>query len=101
MIFINREQDTVLIPKHINSAEPIRLTLKHNLTGTEYVFEDLPNDDTSLIFWTFQGMNFSNLQTGEYTYSINDIETGLLMVTSKIAEPISYDSEKTIVQYGG
>ena len=100
MIFLDREQRSIMIPKHINCAGPMTLTLKHNLTNTEYVFDNLPNDDTSILFWNFNNMDFTGLPTGEYNYYLNDVEYGLLVVTSTVEDPISYDTEKTIVQYG-
>lgn len=100
MLYIDREQRSILIPKHLNCSGPIKLTLKHNLTGTVYEFDNLTNDDTSLLFWTFANLDFSKLQAGEYNYYLNDIEYGLLVVTSKVDEPISYNTEKTIIQYG-
>lgn len=100
MIFINRDNKVIMIPKHVNYAGSMKLTLKHNLTGVDYVFDDIPNDDTSTLFWTFTDLDFSKIPTGEYTYSLNGVETGLLVVNSLIEDPISYNSEKTIVQYG-
>ena len=122
MLYIDREQRSILIPKHLNCSGSMKLTLKHNLTGTVYEFDNLTNDDTSLLFWTFTNLDFSKLQTGEYNYYLNNIndtecrwdsvmatsrmlptsviEYGLLVVTSKVDEPISYNTEKTIIQYG-
>lgn len=100
MIFITRDQTSILIPKHINCADPLKLTLTHNLTNTEYVFENIPNNDTTLLFWTLTNLDFSALPTGEYKYDLNGIETGLLQICTDVTTPISYNTEKTIVQYG-
>lgn len=99
MIFIDKEQKLIMIPKHVNIAGELNLTLRHNLTNTEYVFNDLPNNDTSSLFWTFT-IDFSNLPTGEYNYYLNGVETGLLQISQSTTSPISYTTEKTIIQYG-
>lgn len=100
MIFLDKEQKSIMIPKHINSSGPMTLTLKHNLTNAEFVFNNLTNDDSTLLFWTFNDLDFSALPTGEYDYNLNGLETGLLQVTQQVTQPISYNTEKTIIQYG-
>ena len=111
MIFIDKEQRTIMIPKHINCSGPMKLTLKHKLTNAEFEFNNLTsslsangttltNDDSTLLFWTFNDLDFSALPTGEYDYNLNGLETGLLQVTQQVTQPISYNTEKTIIQYG-
>lgn len=100
MIFIDREQTTLMIPKHVIIDEPLKLTLRHNLTDTIYEFNNLTNTDTSTLYWIFVGLDFTSLQTGEYNYDLNGLETGLLSVNTTETTPISYTTEKTIVQYG-
>jgi hypothetical protein len=78
----------------------MKLTLKHNLTNAEYEFNNLTISDTSLTFWTFNDLDFSALPTGEYNYDLNGLETGLLQITQQTVDPISYNTEKTIIQYG-
>lgn len=100
MIFIAKANNSIWVPRHTNHTGPMKLTLKHNLTGTEYVFNGLTNVSNNPQFWVFYGVDFKNLQSGEYNYNLSDIETGLLMVASKPDEPKSYNTEKTIIQYG-
>jgi uncharacterized protein YhaN len=100
MIFITKEKNSIWIPRHTNHIGPMKLTLKHNLTGTEYVFDSLTNVGDSTQYWIFYGLDFGGLQSGEYNYNLSDIETGLLQVGYDVTEPISYNTEKTIVQYG-
>lgn len=100
MIFINKEQRSIMIPKHVSYNGPMKLTLKHNLTNAEYELNNLTTSDTSLTFWTFNDLDFSALPTGEYNYDLNGLETGLLQITQQTVDPISYNTEKTIIQYG-
>ena len=100
MIFIDKEQRTIMIPKHINCSGPMKLTLKHKLTNAEFEFNNLTNEDTTLLFWTFGNLDFSALPTGEYDYNLNGLETGLLQINQQVVDPISYNTEKTIIQYG-
>lgn len=100
MIFIAKANYSIWVSRHTNYTGPMKLTLKHNLTGTEYVFDGLTNVSNNPQYWVFYGVDFNNLQSGEYNYNLSDIETGLLMVPSKPDEPKSYNTEKTIIQYG-
>ena len=101
MIFISKTDNSIWIPKHRNHSGPLTLTMKHNLTGTLYVFDNLVNVTDSGNYWSFTNLNFSNLQSGEYNYNLNDIETGLLQVEHENKDDINYNTEKTIIQYGG
>ena len=100
MLYIDKNQKIILIPKHANCSSPFNLTLKHNLTGTVYEFNNLTNSGEMNRNWIFTNCNFSNLQTGEYNYYLNDTECGLLAVVPMNDEPKIYDTEKTIIQYG-
>lgn len=100
MIFLKQSQNAIWIPKHGSCDTELTLTLKHNLTGTEYVYDNLKDIGDNSGYWIFYNMDFTDLQSGEYTYKLNDIETGLLQVMYQLSEPISYRAQKTIIQYG-
>lgn len=104
MIFVSKANNSIWIPRHSNHIGPMKLTLKHNLTGTTYELNGLTNVSNNSQYWVFFGVDFKNLQSGEYNYNLSDIETGLLQVdvdSNNTSNSISYNTEKTIIQYGG
>ena len=101
MIFLNRDQNSIWIPKHESSYGPMTLILKHNLTSHEYKFDGLTDVGSDTGYWIFYNINFSTLPSGEYTYNLNNIEVGLIQIIEPMSKPISYKSEKTIIQYHG
>ena len=108
MIFINKEQKTIHIPRH-NKTESEELTLtlklKHNLTGTQIEFIDLKDYGFKTAYFAFYGLDFTNMQSGEYNYYLcNDIaqlECGLLNVDNENKEVISYKKESNKLIYNG
>ena len=107
MIFIKPEDNqSIFIAKHNAAEGPFKLILTHNLTGAEHTFNDLKNEGYKSGYWIFINMDFRELSSGEHTYKVfdkdnNQLETGLLQVMYELSEPISYNTEKTTVQYGG
>lgn len=101
MIFIEKETASIWIPRHSNhEGVDMKLTLVHNLTGTEYEFNSLTNIGVTTNYWVFTNLDFTNLQSGEYNYNLSDLETGLLCVNSDTTESIDYNIKKTTIQYG-
>lgn len=104
MIFIKNDQTTIWIPKHYSDDYPsYNLILKHNLSGEETEFTGLKNDGINSGYWIFLNMEFNTLESGEYKYTLcggdgRILETGLLQVMAKLADPISYKKvDKTTV----
>lgn len=101
MIFIEKETESIWIPRHSNhEGVDMKLTLIHNLTGTEYEFGSLTNIGATTNYWVFTNLDFTHLQSGEYNYNLSDLETGLLCVNSGTTESIDYNNKKTTIQYG-
>lgn len=105
MLFVKKSSTAVWIPRHFDADGPYKLQLSHNLTGAEHTFNDLKNEGYKSGYWIFMGLDLRELESGEHTYRVfdsenNQIETGLLQVMYQLSEPISYKTEKTVVQYG-
>lgn len=105
MIFVKNDQNVIRISKHkVDNGGVYTLKLVHNMTNTDHTLSDLKNNGSNSGYWIFYGVDLSELQTGEYTYTLYDdkdetLETGLLQVYSDIKDPISYrrNKEKTTV----
>lgn len=108
MIFIEKEQKTLHIPRHsATRSEETTLTLKikHNITGREETVNDLKDYGFKTNYFAFYGLDFTEYQTGEYNYSLykgdNLLETGLLCIVSNRKEIISYRKESNKLIYNG
>lgn len=108
MIFIKKDQKTVHIPRHSKTySEELTFTLKlkHNLTNEETEFTDLTDYGFKTSYYAFYGLDFTDLQSGEYNYYLcNDnaqLECGLLNVDNQIKEVISYKKESNKLIYNG
>lgn len=117
MIFLKKDQTSIWIPKHFKSDNPITLTLTHNLTHKLHEYTDLVDAGHHTNYWIFYNMDFSDLQSGEYTYRLtesagadayklsfgNGGEVGLLQVMKDVTDPISvsYKKEQNTVIYNG
>lgn len=102
MIFISKSNNSIWIPRHTNHIGPMKLTLRHNLTGVVHELNGLTNVSNNPQYWVFYGLDFKNLQSGEYNYNLSDIESGLLQVGyDTVNNPVNYNTEKTVIQYGG
>lgn len=108
MIFIEKDQKTLHIPRHsgVNSEE-VKLTLKikHNITNNKLTINDLQDYGFKTGFFAFYGIDFSGYQTGEYNYSLYKgqtlLETGLLCIVNDKKEVISYKKESNKMIYNG
>ena len=106
MIFLKKDQRAIWIPKHFKSDNPITLTLTHNLTHKVHEYTDLEDAGHHTNYWIFYGLDFTNLQSGEYTYRLsfgNGGEVGLLQLMKDVTDPISvsYKKEQNTVIYNG
>ena len=106
MIFLKKDQTSLWIPKHFKSDNPITLTLTHNLTHKVHEYTDLEDAGHHTNYWIFYGLDFTDLQSGEYTYRLsvgNGGEVGLLQVMKEVTDPISvsYKKEQNTVIYNG
>lgn len=105
MLFVKRSTTAIWIPRHCDAVGPYRLLFVHNMTNAEHSFNDLTNEGYKSGYWIFMNLDLRELESGEHTYKVfdvnnNEIETGLVQVMYQLSEPISYNTEKTIVQYG-
>lgn len=108
MIFIKRDQKNIHIPRHSKTeSEELTLTLKlkHNLTGTLTEMTDLKDYGFKTAYFAFYGLDFTDMQSGEYNYylcnGVAQLETGLLNVENENKEVISYKKESNKLIYNG
>ena len=101
MIIVNKNSTEISIPIHHPRAHvKIDLVLVHNLTGERFKFYDSVNYSKDPNYVTITNMRFTYMPSCEYTYNLNDVETGLLRLLSDENEIINYNTEKRIIQYG-
>ena len=105
MLFVKRTTTSIWVPKHVDGIGPYKVVLTHNLTNAEHTFNDLVDEGYKSGYWIFMRLDLRELSSGEHTYKVfdadnNQLETGLLQVMHELSEPISYKTEKTVVQYG-
>ena len=85
MIFIkNKCENLVSFPKNgVNfDINKVHLKLKSELTGKEFIFDDLEDEGEDYLFYKLR-VDFSDVDTGEYCYKLDDGQwtaTGLLRV---------------------
>ena len=107
MLFVKPEPNQSLwIPKHNKVfTDTVDVELIHLLTGENQVFTSLKDQDVNSGYFIFIGLDFSNLDSGEYEYRlISDgyqKETGLLQVMTRLTEPISYKHNNKTIVYNG
>lgn len=105
MIWIKNNDDSITIPKHeiVLGAEFI-LKLFHQLTGQEFVFDELENISTHSKLYVFEE-DFSDLLDGTYNYYLYTddelIENGLLVYGDFVSEVNQYEKNNKTVSYEG
>lgn len=93
-------ENIVNFPKNQNLEGDLILTLHSELTQKTYTF-NVADEGNSKRFYKFI-VDFSDVDNGEYDYSINGLETGLIrigLVSSSTPEVIEYTDEVDIIQY--
>lgn len=108
MVYINDTSGTITIPKHTETTGTYNLTLTSNLSDDVVLVENSGNISTNSLYYKFTLNNLSNLNVGEYTYSLYDntsktiVEQGLLTFGTferQIIVNNTFDKEK--IQYNG
>lgn len=108
MIYINENSSAISIPRHsLNTEGGYTLVVKSNVSNNVILVEDGGNISTNDFFYQFPLNNLSNLNVGEYTYLLYDvnsevIETGLLMYGKyerTVVVNNTFNKEK--IQYNG
>lgn len=93
-------ENIVNFPKNQNLEGDLILTLHSELTQKTYTF-NVADEGNSKRFYKFI-VDFSEVDNGEYDYSINGLETGLIrigLISSSTPEVIEYTDEVDIIQY--
>ena len=106
MLFIKPENNqSIWIPKHNKVfTDKLKLVLEHTLTHKTTEFNDLTDHDVNSGYFLFYGLDFRNLDSGEYEYKLFDgdgwqKENGMLQVMTKLSEPISYKHNNQTIIY--
>lgn len=108
MIYINEQSGTINIPRHsFGDEDSYTLVVTSNLSDDVTLVEDGGDISTNPLYYKFAIYNLSNLNVGEYTYTLYDksseiLETGLLQFGNferVIIENTFSNKEK--IQYNG
>ena len=107
MVYINSNSGTVTIPKHVSSTGDYTLVLTSNLSNDVVLVENGGNISTNSLYYKFALDNLSNLNVGEYTYTLYDatknaVEVGLLTFGEYKREvTVNNTFNKEKIQYNG
>lgn len=107
MLFVQPEDNqSVYISKHNLADGPFTLILEHNLTHARHEFDNLIDKGYKSGYWIFIGLDFRDLESGEYTYSLiaangYQKERGLLQVMTPLRQSVSYNSNINKTTYNG
>lgn len=92
-------ENQVYFPKNTNIDGDLVLRLHSELTQKDYTF-DVVNESKTSNYYKFN-VNFKSVENGEYTYFINDTDSGLIRI-GNVDESIStstYIDGIEVVQY--
>ena len=99
-IDVKSTENVVNFPKNQNLTGDLVLTLHSELTQNTYTF-NVVDEGNSKRFYKFT-LDLSTVENGEYNYSINDVETGLIRVGAiELSTPsiITYNEDVSVIQY--
>ncbi len=109
MVYINDTSGTITIPKHkdVISDSGYTMVLTSNLSDDVVLVENGGDISTNSLYYKFALNNLSNLNVGEYTYTLYDdsenvVEVGLLTFGTFERQVIvnnTFDRKK--IQYNG
>jgi len=107
MVYINSNSGTITIPKHTESVGNYKLLLTSNLSNDVVLVENGGNISTNSLYYKFALGSLTNLNVGEYTYTLYDstknaVEVGLLTFGDFERQVIvnnTFNKEK--IQYNG
>lgn len=92
-------ENQVYFPKSTNITGDLVLKLHSELTQKDYTF-DVVNESKTSNYYKFN-VNFKSVENGEYTYFINDTDSGLIRI-GNVDEAVStstYIDGIEVVQY--
>lgn len=108
MVYINENSGTISLPRHsLNTLGGYKLVVSSNLSNDVILVENGSNISTNAFYYKFTIGNLTNLNVGEYTYTLYDksskiIETGLLIFGNYERKAVvnnTFNKEK--IQYNG
>lgn len=90
----------VYFPKmrHLGITE-CNLVLRSELTLEEYEF--FPIDDGCLNDYYIFALDFSDVKDGEYRYTINTVDNGLIRIGEIKADKVQINKKETYIQFNG
>lgn len=100
MIYLNKELNTIKVPKYEINPDVSEYTLTLvNIMTNEEINIDVIDSSVDNIYFTFE-INAENLTTGEYKYKVNGtITNGLLVVGEYRIEHKEYQTQTEIKTY--
>ena len=109
MVYINDTSGTITIPKHFDVVSDIgyTLVLTSNLSDAVVLVKNGGNISTNSLYYKFALGSLSNLNVGEYTYTLYDdservVEVGLLTFgTFKRQVIVNNTFDRKKIQYNG
>ena len=94
--------NSVYFPKNTNIEGDLTLRLHSELTQKDYTFDVVDASNTSN-YYKFN-INFKSVENGEYTYFINDTDSGLIRignVDESTPSTSTYIDNIEVIQYYG
>lgn len=92
--------NSVYFPKNTNIEGDLTLRLHSELTQKDYTF-DVIDESSSNSYYKFR-IDFKAVENGEYTYFINDTDSGLIRIgniASSTPSTSAYIDNVEVIQY--
>ena len=91
------QENVVYFPK-LSKFEKLHIILKDGL-GNQIDLGDFTDEDVNPNFYTIK-LDVKQLHDGEYTYHLNQIDSGIMQIGDLQPEITEFENEKGIIQYG-
>lgn len=111
MIYIQKDANSIQIPRHINSISiEFDLAIFNKMKFKTEYFERLKNQSNLDLMYEFEGLDFERLDNGEYIYFLYGLpiaegeetemlETGLLQIGEYKNTNKQYEAAQENIQY--
>lgn len=104
MIYIKKDETSIMIPKYTVQEGDYSLIITNKLSNKSKRFDLLEDTTPKKLYFTFEGLDFSELENGECEYKVINEDgrlftNGLLVVGDYVKTIVTYEKENTNIIY--